>query len=100
MKSFKISFLFLLLQIFSVSSNAQSTNTLPSWTFGGFVRPENINPIISPDSSAAFLDPMSAKENHWESDNTFNPAATIKDGKVIVLYRAEDNSGTNGIAVD
>ena len=96
MKSFKISFLFLLLQIFSVSSNAQSTNTLPSWAFGGFVRPENINPIISPDSSAAFLDPMSAKENHWESDNTFNPAATIKDGKVIVLYRAEDNSG-NGI---
>ncbi|HXR84646.1 MAG TPA: glycoside hydrolase family 130 protein [Hanamia sp.] len=81
---------------FAVSSNAQSPNTLPSWAFGGFVRPENINPIISPDSTAVFIDPMSGKKNHWESDNTFNPAATIKDGKAIVLYRAEDNSG-NGI---
>ena len=92
----KISFFFLSLLISYLPSNAQSTNALPSWAFGGFVRPENVNPIISPDSTAAFLDPMKGKENHWESDNTFNPAATIKDGKVIVLYRAEDNSG-NGI---
>ena len=28
----------------------------------------------------------------WESSDTFNPAATIYDGKVVVLYRAEDNS--------
>ena len=77
-------------------TSAQSANTLPSWAFGGFVRPQNINPIISPDNTAVFTDPMSGKQNHWESDNTFNPAATIKDGKVIVLYRAEDNSG-NGI---
>src|SRR6185312_7654452 len=79
-----------------IVTGAQSPNTLPSWAFGGFVRPENINPIISPDSTAVFIDPMSGKKNHWESDNTFNPAATIKDGKAIVLYRAEDNSG-NGI---
>lgn len=85
-----IAFAFFFLPIFS---KAQSANTLPDWAFGGFVRPQNINPIISPDSSAAFNDPMIGKENHWESDNTFNPAATIKDRKVIVLYRAEDNSG-------
>ena len=28
----------------------------------------------------------------WEAGDTFNPAATIYDGKVVVLYRAEDNS--------
>lgn len=28
----------------------------------------------------------------WEASDTFNPAATIYDGKVVVLYRAEDNS--------
>ena len=93
---FKLSSLLLSFLLFSISSNAQSANTLPSWAFGGFVRPANVNPIISPDSSSVFIDPMSGKENHWESDNTFNPAATIKGGKVIVLYRAEDNSG-NGI---
>ncbi len=77
-----------------VYSNAQTqTNTLPGWAFGGFVRPQNINPIISPDTSAAFIDPMTGKKVEWESDNTFNPGAIIKDGKVIVLYRAEDNFG-------
>ena len=82
-------FLFLFL-----SSNAQSQNNkLPDWAFGGFVRPVNINPIISPDSTSVFLDPMSGKKIEWESDNTFNPAAIVKDGKVIVLYRAEDHSG-------
>jgi len=86
-----ISFIFL-----PFFANAQSPNVLPSWAFGGFVRPQNIDPIISPDSTAVFIDPMTKKENHWESDNTFNPAATIKNGKVIVLYRAEDHSG-NGI---
>ena len=28
----------------------------------------------------------------WEESDTFNPAAVIKDGKIYVLYRAEDNS--------
>lgn len=75
-------------------SIAQSPpNFLPGWAFGGFVRPKNVNPIISPDSTIFFNDPMSGKPNAWEADNTFNPGAIIKDGKVIVLYRAEDNSG-------
>ena len=30
---------------------------------------------------------------HWEALHTFNPAAIVRDGKVFVLYRAEDNSG-------
>ena len=30
----------------------------------------------------------------WEASDTFNPAATVYDGKVVVLYRAEDNSAT------
>lgn len=28
----------------------------------------------------------------WEASDTFNPAATVYDGKVVVFYRAEDNS--------
>ena len=30
----------------------------------------------------------------WEESDTFNPAAVVKDGKICVLYRAEDNSAT------
>lgn len=68
-------------------------DTLPRWTLGPFLRPAGINPIISPDSSTSFFDPILKKAVGWESNDTFNPAATIIDGKVVVLYRAEDKSG-------
>ncbi len=76
-------------------SVAQTTgqNVLPKWAFGGFVRPQNINPIISPDANAKFLDPMSNKMVKWEANYTFNPAATVKGGKIVVLYRSEDKTG-------
>jgi predicted GH43/DUF377 family glycosyl hydrolase len=82
----------LLLFNFSVA-RAQGQNVLPKWAFGGFVRAEKVNPIISPDSTAKFLDPMSKKQVGWEAYYTFNPAATIKDGKIVVLYRSEDKTG-------
>ncbi len=31
---------------------------------------------------------------HWEALHTFNPAAIVRQGKVYVFYRAEDDSGT------
>lgn len=68
-------------------------NKLPDWAFGGFVRPKGVNPVISPDSTSLFMDPMNNKMVDWESNDTFNPAATIKDGKIVVLYRAEDKAG-------
>ncbi|MVZ61228.1 glycoside hydrolase family 130 protein [Sphingobacterium humi] len=70
----------------------QST-TRPAWTLGGFHRPEGINPIISPDSTTSFLDPMSGKQVHWEENDTFNPGAVVKDDTLFVLYRAEDKFG-------
>lgn len=72
---------------------AQSTNTLPDWAMGGFVRPAGVNPVISPDSTSRFMCPMNERMTDWESNDTFNPAATIKDGKIVVLYRAEDKAG-------
>ena len=69
-------------------------NKLPAWAFGGFVRVEHINPIISPDTNAVFTDPVSHKQVKWEANDTFNPAATLKNGKMVVLYRAEDLYGT------
>jgi predicted GH43/DUF377 family glycosyl hydrolase len=77
----------------SIFAQNQNKNVLPSWAFGGFKRPANINPVISPDSTTRFLDPVLKKYVGWESNDTFNPAATIINGKVVVLYRAEDKSG-------
>lgn len=74
------------------AANAQQAETnLPGWALGPFVRPEGVNPLISPDTTAAFFDPMSKQQWHWEASDTFNPAATVMNGKICILYRAEDN---------
>lgn len=87
-------FYVLLLTCFAgISTSAQNKNVLPGWALGGFVRPSGVNPVISPDSGTSFLDPMSDSMIHWEANDTFNPAAVVKDGKIVVLYRAEDKSG-------
>ena len=71
-----------------------SQNVLPDWALGGFVRPEKANPIITPNPSNQFDCPMQDKKIGWEESDVFNPAATVKNGKIYVLYRAEDNSAT------
>ena len=83
------------------SANAQTAvtdNPLPDWAFGGFVRPEGVNPIISPDEASVFNCPMKDEKVKWECADTFNPAAVVKDGKIYILYRAEDdpNAGIGG----
>ena len=72
---------------------------LPEWAIGPFSRPLNVNPVIKPDPAAEFLCPMRQTSVHWESLHTFNPAAAVHDGKVFLLYRAEDDSGTMEIGM-
>ncbi|WP_446742448.1 glycoside hydrolase family 130 protein [Silvibacterium acidisoli] len=67
------------------------------WMLGPFERPADSHPIIKPQPEATFTDPITQKPVHWEALHTFNPAAVVRNGKVIVLYRAEDNSGTMAI---
>jgi beta-1,2-mannosidase len=72
---------------------------LPDWALGPFSRPPNVNPLIKPDPDAKFSCPMRQESVRWESLHTFNPAATVHDGKVVLLYRAEDDSGTMAIGM-
>jgi len=75
----------------SIISFAQ--DKLPDWAFGPFVRPANVNPVLSPDTKSTFPDPMSNTNVAWEASDVFNPAAAIMNNKIYVLYRAEDKSG-------
>jgi len=63
------------------------------WEIGPFTRPSQGNPVITPRSQSTFADPILKSPVHWETLHTFNPAAVVRNGKVYVLYRAEDNSG-------
>ena len=66
-------------------------NKLPEWAFGGFVRPKGVNPLIEPTQKTTFDCPMQDTLVKWECADTFNPAAAVKEGKICILYRAEDN---------
>ena len=80
--------------LFPACTWAQSVaNALPGWALGGFVRPAHVNPVIRTDATAMFYDSLLKRNVAWESNDTFNPAAIVKDGKIVVLYRAEDKSG-------
>lgn len=89
-KSTVIASLLMLVSV-SVSSQTVSDNPLPEWALGGFERPVGINPLIEPRANSSFLCPMKGTTVNWELADTFNPAAVLKDGKICILYRAEDN---------
>ena len=69
-------------------------NLLPEWALGGFVRPEGVNPVIRPDEGIRFFCPMQQGSVGWMESDTFNPGAVAVDGKIAVIFRAEDNSAT------
>jgi len=68
------------------------------WTLGPFVRPVHA-PIIEPNPKPVFTDPITNQPVRWEALHTFNPGAIVRQGKVYVLYRAEDDSGTMAIGM-
>jgi predicted GH43/DUF377 family glycosyl hydrolase len=38
---------------------------------------------------------LSPQGNGWESAGTFNPSVVVRDGKIVMLYRAQDKGGTS-----
>jgi beta-1,2-mannosidase len=68
--------------------------TAPPWTIGPFTRPATGNPVIAPRADSTFVDPILKAPVHWEALHTFNPAAIVRHGKIYVLYRAEDDTGS------
>jgi len=63
-----------------------------SWVIGPWARASDA-PVITPKKDSVFRDPVTGAQTHWEALHTFNPAAIVRNGKVYVLYRAEDDSG-------
>jgi predicted GH43/DUF377 family glycosyl hydrolase len=61
---------------------AQAPQDSKSWPFGTWQRLSE-NPVIE------------RQGNGWESAGTFNPSVIVRDGKIIMLYRAQDMYGTS-----
>lgn len=89
----KKNFILCCLLALSLSAAAQSSKS-KDWAWTDFVRPAGVNPVMSPTVNSLFYCPMQGKPMMWEESDTFNPAATVMNGRVVLLYRAEDNSAT------
>ena len=86
-----ILFLLLLPVFHSAAQNITPGDT--SWMLGPFVKNDDRNPVMEPDSLARFVCPVSKKMLQWEAKDVFNPAAVAIDNRVYLLYRAEDKIG-------
>ena len=83
----------LTLVLLSLGLGVSANEPDAGWELGPFVRPAEAAPIISPIKDALFDGTILSSPVHWESLHTFNPGAIVRDQKIYLLYRAEDDSG-------
>jgi beta-1,2-mannosidase len=69
-----------------------------SWTLTPFVKIDSVNPIMKP-GNGFFQCPVKKQKIFWEEKDVFNPAIVVKDGKLFMLYRAQDKTGTSRIGL-
>src|SRR5713101_7397541 len=75
-------FAFLSLILFAFITTLALAAPTVDLPFGAWKRASN-EPILSPQGAT------------WESAGTFNPATVLHNGKIVMLYRAQDASGTS-----
>lgn len=66
----------------------------PSWGMGPFVKQDEHNPILVPNTTDRFYDPVRQQEILWTDLSLYNPTAIVKDGVIHLLYRAQDATDT------
>ncbi|MFQ5446263.1 MAG: glycoside hydrolase family 130 protein [Saprospiraceae bacterium] len=74
--------------------NPPSTHKSPAkpWAMSGFERLDDSNPVLTP-GDGTFRCPIRQDVVKWEEKDVFNPAAVVRDGKLHLIYRAEDTVG-------
>lgn len=68
------------------------------WQLKPFVKVDAVNPILSPWPESEFVCPLQGRVN-WEAAHVFNPAAMVREGKVWLLYRAQDRAGVSRLGL-
>lgn len=77
----------------------QAKTETSTWAFTRFEKVDSLNPILNPSPEQSFMCPLNNRQINWEERNVLNPSAIVKDGKVYLLYRAQDVSGTSRIGL-
>ncbi|NVJ72046.1 MAG: glycosidase, partial [Flavobacteriaceae bacterium] len=97
----KLNHLFSIATLFTILScqNTPQIQEEQSWQLGPFEKLDKVNPILKPSTDLSFMDPIRKEEVFFEEKNVLNPTAVVKDGKVYLLYRAQDSMMTSRIAL-
>ena len=62
------------------------------WAMLSFTKVDSANPVLQP-GTGSFSDPILHSMVSWEEKDVFNPAIVVKEGKMYMLYRAQDKIG-------
>jgi predicted GH43/DUF377 family glycosyl hydrolase len=85
----------LIITLIACNSNSPAkddTKDNKDWTLLPFVKADDVNPVLIPDSTTLFNCPIIGNVK-WEEKDVFNPAAVVRHDTIFLLYRAEDNVG-------
>jgi predicted GH43/DUF377 family glycosyl hydrolase len=73
------------------ATRGAAPDAVADWMLGPFVR--HGTPVLFPREDTAFPCPVRNAGVRWEEKSVLNPAAVVREGKVHLLYRAEDRGG-------
>ena len=97
--------LLLTLVLFAACTPKKIQEDDTSWQLGPFEKNDSVNPVLEPQAHTTFYCPVRKDTIRWEEKDVFNPSAVVRNGKIYLLYRAEDvvgkHAGTSrlGLAV-
>lgn len=74
---------------------ATTIDSTTTWAMLSFEKADSVNPVLSPGKNR-FMDPILTMQIAWEEKDVFNPAIVVRDGKIYMLYRAQDMTGLPG----
>jgi len=97
--------LFVIATALSAGCGAKQNNTVvttvdtsQNWALIPFKKVDSLNPVLNP-GTGRFTDPILKKAVLWEEKDVFNPAIVNRNGKIYMLYRAQDKAGTSRIGM-
>lgn len=73
--------------------NSEEKNKKDNWALLPFIKADDANPVLQPDTNSVFLCPVRNSIVQWEEKDVFNPAAVVRNDTLFLLYRAEDSIG-------
>lgn len=98
---YNLSKLFILLFVISMASCSSDAakEKGDDWSMQGFVKMDSLNPILEPSAVEKFICPITKELTAWNERNVLNPAAVVRDGKVYLLFRSQDQHMTSRIGM-